>query len=135
MENSQVQGSCVIVYSMGNCPMRMIFRKLSARDGAYQEKSTYEFCPTFCFRFGKGWVCILDVIDDLLMLHGMDFVGLKEEGVNEDECVRVAMVIRLLSTVGEFYTDTSTMRLTGESLRFAGKSGTEESDVCRNVYS
>jgi len=31
VENSQVKGSAVIVYLMGNCPMRMIFSKLSAR--------------------------------------------------------------------------------------------------------
>jgi hypothetical protein len=138
VENSQVKGSAVIVYSMGNCPMRMIFSKLSARDGAYQEKSTYEIEPTFCFQFENGWICILDPIDDLLMMHSMTFEGIKEstEG-NPNEFVRVAMVIRLLQTVREFYVDTSTMRLAGKTLKqhleLDGPVDDSPSDVARGV--
>jgi hypothetical protein len=62
----------------------------------------------------------------------MTFEGIKESG-NPDECVRVAMVIRLLDTLPQFYTDTATMRLTGESLNYPGKDITP-SGVCRNVY-
>jgi hypothetical protein len=138
VENSQVKGSAVIVYSMGNCPMKMTFSKLSARDGAYQEKSTYEIEPTFCFQFESGWICILDPIDDLLMMHSMTFEGIKEstEG-NPNEFVRVAMVIRLLQTVREFYVDTSTMRLAGKTLKqhleLDGPVDDSPSDVARGV--
>jgi hypothetical protein len=38
VHNSQVKGSAVIVYSMGNCLMMMVFSKLSVNGGAYQEK-------------------------------------------------------------------------------------------------
>ena len=132
--NSQVRGSAVIVYSMGNCPMKMIFKKMSARAGADQKKDVYEVEPTFCFRFEKGWICILDCIDDLLMLHSMTFVGVKTCTVeNRDEWVRVAMVIRLLETEREFYSDTSTMRLDGECMKHEGKDKTT-SDVCRSVF-
>jgi hypothetical protein len=62
----------------------------------------------------------------------MTFKGIKESG-NPDECVRVAMVIRLLDTVAQFYTDTATMCLTGESLNYPGKDNTP-SGVCRNAY-
>jgi hypothetical protein len=114
VENSQVKGSAVIIYSMGNCPMRMVFSKLSASDGPYQQKATYEVEPSFCFQFEKGWICILDPMDDLLMLHSLTFDGIVENTSGKhDEFVRVAMVIRLLRTERDFYVDTSTMRLTG----------------------
>jgi hypothetical protein len=124
----------VIVYSMGNCPMKMVFSKMSASGDACQPKPMYEVEPSFCFEFERGWVCILDCIDDLLMLHSMVFSNVKDEiGDNRDASVRVAMVIRLLATVGEFFTDTSTMRLTKESLKYHGKDGIV-SDVCRDVF-
>lgn len=132
VRNSQVKGSAVIVYSMGNSPMYMMFSRLSAGGRADQEKEEYVVEPTFCFRFERGWICILDCIDDLLMMHSLTFEGIKESG-NPDENVRVAMVIRLLGTVGQFYCDTATMRLTGQSLKYAGKDKTP-SGVTRNVY-
>jgi hypothetical protein len=74
------------------------------------------------------------LIDDLLMLHSMVFShDTDETGCDRDGSVRVAMVIRLLSTVGEFYTDTSTMRLTGESLNYRGEHDVVH-EVCRDVY-
>jgi hypothetical protein len=134
VQNSQVRGSAVIVYSMGNCPMKMVFSKMSASGNAGQPKQMYEVGPSFCFKLERGWVWILDCIDDLLMLHSMVFSNIKEDiGDNQDECMLVAMVIRLLSTVGEFYTDTSTMRLTGESLKCGGKDDIVP-EVCRDVF-
>lgn len=44
------------------------------------------------------------------------------------------MVIRLCKTVAEFYTDTSTMRPTGETLRYPDKDSTK-SKTCRDVNS
>jgi hypothetical protein len=122
VHNSQVKGSAVIVYSMGNCPMMMVFTaSLVSRVEPTKRK--------------KGWICILDCIDDLLMLHSMKFEGVKEckTSGNRDEFVRVAMVIRLLRTKGQFYTDTSTLRLTGKSLKYASEQHTP-SGVSRSVY-
>lgn len=78
VENSQVKGSAVLVYTMGNCPMKMVFRKLSKKGGATQDKDMYEIEPRFCFRFKNGWISILDPIDDLLMLHSVVFEGKRE---------------------------------------------------------
>jgi hypothetical protein len=135
VHNSQVKGTAVIVYSMGNCPMMMVFSKLSVKGGTYQVKDMYEVEPTFCFRFEKGWICILDCIDDLLMLHSMKFEGVKEckTSGNRDEFMRVALVIWLLRTKGQFYTDTSTLRLTGKSLKYASEQCTP-SGISRSVY-
>jgi hypothetical protein len=76
---------------------------------------------------GKKWV---HMIDDLLTLHSLDFVGVKT-GENTDDWVHVAMVIRILKTRAQFYTDTSTMRLTGKLLRSADKNTGEPSCVDR----
>jgi hypothetical protein len=132
VKNSQVMGSAVIVYSMGNRPMKMLFWRLSLGGGAYQKKEQYEVEPMFSFRFEKGWICILDCIDDLLMLHSVTFED-TDESENPDEGVRVAMVMRLLDTVGQFYTDTATMRLSGESLEY-GRDSNVPSGVCRNLF-
>jgi hypothetical protein len=133
--NSQRRGTSVIVYSMGNCPMKMVFKKLSASDGAYQEKDTYEVCPSFTIECGIGYICVLDVIDDLLMMHGLTFEGLGLKGKG-GERIRVAMVIRLLETEGDFFTDTSTYKLSGESLKFYGRAANwDESSVYRGVGS
>jgi hypothetical protein len=114
--------------------MKMVFSKMSASGDANQRKPMYEVEPSFCFKVERGWVCILDCIDDLLMLHSMVFShDTDETGCDRDGSVRVAMVIRLLSTVGEFYTDTSTMRLTGESLKYRGEHDVVH-EVCRDVY-
>ena len=135
VENSQVRGSCVIIYSMGNCPMNMILKVLSTRGGAYQEKRDYVVAPTFTIPFEKGHICVWDGLDDLLMLHGLEFDGIRLVD-NKNELVRIALVIRHLKTIREFYTDTSTIRLTGESLKFAGRaSGCEKSLVYRGVNS
>lgn len=74
------------------------------------------------------------MIDDLLTLHSLDFVGVKT-GENTDDWVHVAMVIRILKTRAQFYTDTSTMRLTGKLLRSADKNTGEPSCVDRGVHS
>jgi len=72
------------------------------------------------------------------MMHSMTFEGIKgsTEG-NPNEFVRVAMVIRLLQTVREFYVDTSTMRLAGKTLKqhleLDGPVDDSPSDVARGV--
>jgi hypothetical protein len=133
VQNSQMTGSCVIVYTMGNCPMKMVFSALSANGGAYRSKQYYEVCPTFCMRLERGWICVLDSIDDLLMMHGVIFEGVLERE-DASKLVRVAMVIRRLDTIGEFYTDTSTLRLSGVNLRNLKRAkGWLPTEVNRNV--
>ena len=51
VENSQMDGSCVIIYSFGNSPMRMVFMTLGPDGNAFQEKKKYEVSPTFSFQF------------------------------------------------------------------------------------
>lgn len=133
VENSQMTGTSVIVYTMGNCPMKMVFSCLNPRadGGAGQAKQYYTVCPSFTMKLSNGCICVLDVIDDLLMYHSLEFEGVLEED-NANKLVRVAMVIRRLGTMREFYADTSTIRLTGESLKYAGKTNCAPSQVRRD---
>ena len=98
-----------------------------------QDRKFYLRKPTLSFKFGVGYICILDCIDDMTMLHEMTFEGLILDG-DEKKLVRVAMVIRTLDCVQEFYTDTSTLRLPDEMLKFESKKGKyEESKVQRDI--
>ena len=109
-KNSQTYGSSVIIYSFGNCPMKMVFSCLSpdADGGAYQHKTMYKVCPSYSFQVGEGYICILDSIDDILMMHGLTFEGIQLKG--NPTLVRAALVIRWLENWQEFFTDTSTIR-------------------------
>ena len=135
MKNSQTYGSSVIIYSFGNCPMRMIFRVLNVGGGAYQQKQMYEICPTFCFQFRQGYICILDPIDDIFMLHELKFEGVRSKG-DTKTMVRSAMVMRWLENMQEFYADTSTIRLTDETLKFGnrGPASAEPIWIRRNAW-
>jgi hypothetical protein len=55
-------------------------------------------------------VCILDSIDDLLMLHGLEFVGVKVDG-DPNKLVSAAIVMRRLDNLQEFYSHDSTLFL------------------------
>lgn len=117
VRNSQVYGTCVIVYSFGNCPMRMVFHCLNPKGGAYQGKKEYEVNPSFCFEFRQGYVCILDSIDDLLMLHGLEFVGVKVDG-DPNKLVRAAIVMRRLDNLQEFYSHDSTLVFNEDTIKY-----------------
>jgi hypothetical protein len=114
-KNSQKTGTCVIIYSFGNMPMRMVFscRKL---DSLGRVKADYEIEPHFCFEFGAGYISILDVMDDCIMLHGLDYVYVKLKG-DPNTLVRVAIVMRMLTNMQEFYTKNSRLRVVQEKYR------------------
>jgi hypothetical protein len=93
IENSQREGTCVIVYSMDNCPMLMCFKCLKPRLGPTQLSDMYEVQPTFTMECGPGSISILDNIDDTMMMHIMIFIGMKlRDDLNT--LVRAACVIR-----------------------------------------
>jgi hypothetical protein len=115
IQNSQREGTCVIVYSMGNCPMLMCFKCLNPRFGPTQLPDQYEVQPTFTMECGPGWISILDNIDDNTMMHRMIFVGMKLRG-DLNTMVRAACVIRRGENMQQFYSDTSTLRVPDDAL-------------------
>jgi hypothetical protein len=127
-QRSQRDGTCVIVYSMGNCPMNMCFKVLDPRLGPKQMTSSYKICPTFTFQCGPGWISILDVMDDVFMQHSLTFNGI--ETMDPDMDVRVGLVMITGSNWQEYYTDTSTIRLPDHAARFIS-----QGDIILNIKS
>lgn len=131
VKNSQEYGSNVIVYTMGNSPMRMVFACPNPVMQVDQETKKYIEHPCMSFPLGDGNLSILDPLDDVLMQHGVrwedcelhDIVTMTEDGVecmrevggdNDDLRWRVAFVMRRCTNMKEFYSDTSTIRLDEE---------------------
>lgn len=115
LRNSQQLGSDVVVFSYGNCPMRMCFKVMNSQGGSSQKSDDYEVEPTFTFELLGGYISILDGVSDAIMMHRLTFQGLKLEG-DETKTVRAALVMRRLTNLQEFYADTSTLRVPKEAI-------------------
>eukprot|EP00956_Cyclotella_meneghiniana_P015713 scaffold24356_cov35-Cyclotella_meneghiniana.AAC.3 len=99
IKNSQTYGSSLIIYSFGNCPMRMIFRVLNVGGGAYQSKKCTKYALLSVLNFARGVRCKGD----------------------PKTMVRSAMVMRWLENIKEFYADSSTIRLTDKTLKLRNR--------------
>ena len=55
--------------------------------------------------FGNGYICILDDVDDMMMLHEVYFE--KKDEVND--AIRIAWIMRKLENCQNFYADSSTL--------------------------
>ena len=126
--NSQKYGSNVVVYSMCNDPMSMVFACPNPLLPVDQETKKYIEHPCLSFQLGDGYLSILDAVDDIGFTHGSrwedcELHSIKSRTQDGEECVRevggdnddlryrVAFVMRRCTTVRDFYTDTSTIRL------------------------
>eukprot|EP00956_Cyclotella_meneghiniana_P038105 scaffold148870_cov37-Cyclotella_meneghiniana.AAC.1 len=74
------------------------------------------------YGLGDGYLFVLDLIDDVLMLHGVVWEDLElVGGVTAKDGVkcrnRVAFVMRRCEKMEDFYTDTSTIRLGADMLK------------------
>jgi hypothetical protein len=83
---------------------------MKPRWGPEQLSEMYEIQPSFTKECGPGWISILDNIDDKMMMHKMQFIGLKAKD-DLKTLVRAACVIQRGENVQEFYSDTSTLRV------------------------
>ena len=104
--NSQIHGTSVIVFTRGNCPMKMIFKYPSLNGSATQEKKWYVTSPSFQMKMDDWGFTVLDPVDDMLMLHSVEF----EEDDGNEEHFRIAWVYRYLKVVHDFYVDSCTIR-------------------------
>ena len=105
LANSQQSGSNVIIFSMGSRPMTMAFKYPTPHSGITQHTKEYITCPDFCMEFGNGYICILDDVDDMMMLHEVYFE--KKDEVND--AIRIAWIMRKLENCQNFYADSSTL--------------------------
>ena len=132
----------MLIYTMGNAPMKMWFAFPDPHYPVDQDTNKYVELEGFSISCGNGTLTIIDALDDLLMQHRLDFgegeVVVSEEGKTETDLrYRMAFVMRWLKNEEEFYTDTSTLRLT-PSMKEAMKSSRANNEFDgkgRDVYS
>eukprot|EP00956_Cyclotella_meneghiniana_P005533 scaffold7105_cov71-Cyclotella_meneghiniana.AAC.2 len=70
--NSQVRGSSVMVFSRGR-PMTLTLRYATPDRDVTQNRKYYVTSPSFQMRMEDGWITILDAVDDMLMVHEVDW--------------------------------------------------------------
>lgn len=140
--NSSVEGANVLIYTMGNAPMKMMWAFPDPHFPVDQETTKYVELDGFSISCGNGTLTIVDPLDDLLMQHRLEFgegeVVVRGEGKTETDLrYRIAFVMRWLGNEEEFYTDTSTLRLTASMKKAMEKSkaNNEFDGKGRDVYS
>ena len=110
-ENSQVRGSSVMVFSRGR-PMTLTLRYATPDRDVTQNRKYYVTSPSFQMRMEDGWITILDAVDDMLMVHEVDWDD--EDGCETD--VRFAWVYRWLGVTHDYYVQGCTVRRTREMM-------------------
>ena len=130
-ENSQVIGSSVLVFSRG-CPMTMTFRYASPGRDVTQHRKHYVTSPSFQMRMEDGWISVLDPIDDMLMVHSVDW-STDDDGGDETD-VRFAWVYRWLGVTYDYYTQGCRIRRTKEMMKTSERENIESNhDLEREV--
>jgi hypothetical protein len=116
-ENSQVRGSSVMVFSRG-CPMTMTLRYALPEREVTQQSKHYITSPSFQMRMEDGWITVLDPIDDMLMVHSVDWPDDGDEASRDETAdVRVAWVYRWLGVTHDYYVQGCTVRRTREMMK------------------
>eukprot|EP00956_Cyclotella_meneghiniana_P014825 scaffold22373_cov78-Cyclotella_meneghiniana.AAC.6 len=67
-----------------------------------QQTKYYTTLPSFQMRMGDGWITVLDAIDDMLMVHSVDWDDRDHEASETD--VGFAWVYRWLQVTHDYYT-------------------------------
>ena len=107
-ENSQMIGSNVLVLTIGNKPMRFVFKHPTLGNLSGMKK-TYRTSPRFQFCCENMTISVLDPIDDILMVHGASFSYNSKERPNS--WYQVGYCFRWLQSYRDFYVENCTMRL------------------------
>ena len=65
------------------------------RDVTQNSKHYYVTSPSLQMRMEDGWITILDPIDDMMMVHSVDWAGDNE--VSDETQVRIAWVSHMIT--------------------------------------
>lgn len=115
-DNSQIVGSNVLVYTIGNAPQTFTF-KFANKKCFFGKRETYETTPLFQFECANGTVSVLDPIDDVLMTHSVKFEdSFLNDEIKKKNGYRIGWCFRWLQISKDFYTDTCGMRLDSGAL-------------------
>eukprot|EP00956_Cyclotella_meneghiniana_P032114 scaffold86725_cov23-Cyclotella_meneghiniana.AAC.1 len=112
-ENSQVRGSSVMIFTRGR-PMTMTLRYASPDREVTQQTKYYTTSPSFQMKMRDGWITVLDVVDDMLMLHSVNW---DDDDAGAETDVRFAWVYRWLGVTHDYYTQGCTVRRTKEMMK------------------
>ena len=85
IKNSQVHGTSTIIFTLGNCPMNIVFGYPNlAKGGLRQKVSKYVSSSSFKCEMAPGYITVIDMLDDLRMCHGVTFKAVEVEGVPKE---------------------------------------------------
>ena len=104
--NSQMIGSDVLVFPLGNAPMDFFIAFPDGLDPAGDPK-TYHVRPEFTFPLVGGTLFVFKAVDDLIFRHGAEF---RAEHRGHVCAWRVALVFRWLQSERDFLVATNTMK-------------------------
>ena len=129
--NSQAAGSSVIIFTRGNCPMSFVFKYTNLGNTVTQSRKEYVTSPSYKMRMEDGWIAVMDPIDDLLMLHSVQF----EEGDGSPDDYRIAYVYRNLEVSRDYYVETSTIRRDSVMMKTQEKKVKLSGNLRRDIFS
>ena len=96
------RGSSVVVFTRCNKPMTLTFMYASLDGSITQETKHYVTSPSYKMQLGDWTISVLDPIDDMLMLHSVDWADDVEASETD---WRVAYVYRWLEEARDYYAE------------------------------
>ena len=108
------KGSSVIVFTRCNQHMSITFRYANLHDKVTQRAEMYTTSPSFKMLLGDWTVYVLDPVDDMLMVHTVNW----EDGGDETGH-RIAYVYRWMEEARDFYADNGRIRRTKGMMHLA----------------
>ena len=136
--NSQLDGSNVYIFTVGNEPMRMTLSYINPGRSPDQSTKQYIEINVYSMELCDGYLTVLDPIDDLCAVHAIKFPRLElesmvERGPNGEEIIvdfahRFGIVIRHMTNWMTYYTDTSTIKLT-DAMKAANERSTANNSM------
>ena len=116
-DNSQIVGTNVLVYTIGDKPQVFTLRYPNRSD-FLEKRQNYTVVPSFQFECGHGTVSVLDPVDDLFMTHEVCFHFKPGESKNK---YRFGYCFRWLQSEKDFYVKSCGMRLDEQALSVVSK--------------
>ena len=105
-EPKQVRGSSVVIFTRGR-PMRIILYYATIEKDLTQQTKEFISSDSFQMVMGDGYITVLDPIDDMLMLHSVEW-----EGDGDEMDHREAWVYRWLEKTYDYYIKNCRIRRT-----------------------
>ena len=110
--------------------MTFVFKYANLSGEVTQARNDYVSSGSYKMRMEDGWITIMDPIDDLLMLHSVEF----EEGDGQPGDYRIAYVYRNLEVSRDFYVETCMIRRDERMMKTVEKRVKLSNDMRRGIF-